>query len=1179
MKGFCHFLLLLLLASEARAVAPAMRVRFPSPTIQVEAGRTKMIAFQRSGTDLAPAELQPIVTPADQVEVVLPGKILDQQPVGYLRIRALKPGRATLKMGGASLALEITPETTPKLVLEPRIVAPLAGAAVWGQVAVTADCFVPDGTEATAVLRLANGTEVFPEPLAAVPKGPGRHFVFSVDTTRMSSGETDLNLEVVVKGSAPIAAEPVRVRVIAPKVEELIAGECEDTINTPRTEKYGLKTPVVGKDDSASSGACVRNTSPEPVWLTSIDIKEAGEYQMMVVARGDAAVGAYPTMTLRLDDLPKPVTNGRVSDHIWRRAPLGLPVHLDVGSHIVGVRFQNDFSNGKVDRNLYLDRYEFAKVSAGPAVAGEGDAPMMMMAPMMSDAATPVRVGASGFKVNFSSIFDGRSVAGPVTLKAQCRMDDPAATRFPEIGLWVNKTKVASESGPSLVYTIDPGMLNPGQNTVQLRSQDAVGAWVESAPQTLVLDGPKPPTTRRVEYFTMFDPGWDGEMAKRYEKEGKRLADSAAWFTNGESVLRLPETLTGNFQLSLLAKGQFYKVLPMAEVALRVNGKETAVLQSEIKPEWSEVRAGNFSLPTGPKELVVRFINDESDGRKNDRNFWLRAIKLTESTTPQKASVALKYWPQNQAAGLSDAVVAQFSAPDGLATADLVIDDIPQNLATDISDGLNPVLLPLLTRSLKPGSHRLQVVAFDADGKKTASTTKEIFVSAKREPATGNYAKAVALLDRLGFGASPADLLPLLTQGPAQWLASALAPDANQRAIVRSAINQRFAGEDASNNLVRQVLYEAVVDPNPVRDRFVLWTENHFSTWIEKTGREKKRREHEAFARIGVASFSDLLLTSAMSPAMLLYLDQQRSFAGRLNENYAREIMELHTLGVKGGYTQSDVTALAGLLTGWSMAEQGDLEGTGGDLVGEFRYDPDLNAGAPTQILGLEFPKAAPEERFARVEMALDMLASYPSTGEFISRKLAEHYVSDPAPASLVQKMGLVYLKTGGDMKALMTAMVQSPEFAAAPRRIATPLDFSLRMARAVRLEETSPIADFLRRSGMGLFDHSTPDGYSAADSDYVSSNALMQRWRLGQKIEGPLLSVIPKTWRDEKKLTPEQTQRMLDFTATRLLGACLSETSNQAAIELLAKTEPTGDARSRLIVNFLCQTPEAGLR
>ena len=135
-----------------------------------------------------------------------------------------------------------------------------------------------------------------------------------------------------------------------------------------------------------------------------------------------------------------------------------------------------------------------------------------------------------------------------------------------------------------------------------------------------------------------------------------------------------------------------------------------------------------------------------------------------------------------------------------------------------------------------------------------------------------------------------------------------------------------------------------------------MWAENHFSTWMNKDGSQAKAQEHASFVQLGTAPFFDLLFNSSTSPAMLVYLDQRYSYAHRLNENYAREIMELHTLGVKGGYTQKDVTTLADLLTGWTLADEAPIDGSGGDLDRTFGYDTHLNSGNGCRVFGVEFP-------------------------------------------------------------------------------------------------------------------------------------------------------------------------------------------------------------------------------
>jgi uncharacterized protein (DUF1800 family) len=157
-----------------------------------------------------------------------------------------------------------------------------------------------------------------------------------------------------------------------------------------------------------------------------------------------------------------------------------------------------------------------------------------------------------------------------------------------------------------------------------------------------------------------------------------------------------------------------------------------------------------------------------------------------------------------------------------------------------------------------------------------------------------------------------------------------------------------------------------------VRNRFVLWTENHFSTWIEKADALNKWAEHARFLELGAAPFGSLLRASATSPAMLLYLDQNRSFANKLNENYAREIMELHTLGVHAGYRQEDVTALASVLTGWTLSADAPTKGDVREMARSFRFDPILNSPAARKVFGMEFAKTEdPQARYDRTLAAL----------------------------------------------------------------------------------------------------------------------------------------------------------------------------------------------------------------
>jgi uncharacterized protein (DUF1800 family) len=302
-------------------------------------------------------------------------------------------------------------------------------------------------------------------------------------------------------------------------------------------------------------------------------------------------------------------------------------------------------------------------------------------------------------------------------------------------------------------------------------------------------------------------------------------------------------------------------------------------------------------------------------------------------------------------------------------------------------------------------------------------------------------------------------------------------------------------------------------DPEPGAARFVLWAENHFSTWVPRT-RDPQWSEHAAFARLGAAPFYDLLLASARSPAMLRYLDQENSYASKLNENYAREIMELHTLGVHGGYTQQDVTSLARLLTGWTASREGDGR-SGGELAAyTFRFDPALSDRRSIRIIGVDFPAGAGPPRpgdsgaeamggYDRVLLALQTLAAHPSTAQFVSRKLAEHYVGHPAPEGLVEDLSSVFARTGGDMREMLVAIAKHPAFWAAEHRMAHPTDFAIRLARVTGKTNAGQLADFLGRCGNGMFDRATPDGYPEADSSYTDSNAMVQRWKFRRNWRG----------------------------------------------------------------------------
>lgn len=306
---------------------------------------------------------------------------------------------------------------------------------------------------------------------------------------------------------------------------------------------------------------------------------------------------------------------------------------------------------------------------------------------------------------------------------------------------------------------------------------------------------------------------------------------------------------------------------------------------------------------------------------------------------------------------------------------------------------------------------------------------------------------------------------------------------------------------------------------------------NHFNVFV---GKGQVRQYLTAYERDVIrpnvlGDFRTLLGAVAHSPAMLLYLDnfqnvapnasllsrpapsvssnapdtidarrrlmqrlqQERAQQARptrgLNENYAREIMELHTLGVDAGYTQQDVVALARIFTGWTIdrPQQG----------GQFVFRPQLHDNGPKTFLGVSF--AATGEREG--EQALDMLARHPATARHIAYQLAQRFVADEPPAALVDRAAAVFLKTKGNLRDVVRSIITSPEFFAASTvraKVKTPLEFVVSAARATNADISSaqPLVTALRNLGMPLYGCQPPTGYSMTSGAWVNTGALLGR-------------------------------------------------------------------------------------
>lgn len=280
---------------------------------------------------------------------------------------------------------------------------------------------------------------------------------------------------------------------------------------------------------------------------------------------------------------------------------------------------------------------------------------------------------------------------------------------------------------------------------------------------------------------------------------------------------------------------------------------------------------------------------------------------------------------------------------------------------------------------------------------------------------------------------------------------------------------------------------------SPLLARMTEFWFNHFNVFLDKGPVRPYVGSYilHAIRPHALGKFEDLVLATAQHPAMLGYLDQAQSTARGLNENYARELMELHTLGVNGGYTQDDVNSLARMLSGWSV----DIKGGQAFLFRSRAHE----AGSKT-LMGETFDAAGQQQGVD----AIRFLARHPATAQRIAMRIATFFVADNPPPSLVVRLKSDFLKTGGDISSMMRTLIDSPEFwDAGNTLLKTPQDFACSALVALALDETDGRAavqtfrqtvGFLRQTGQPLLRWQTPDGYSTDAKTWLAPEALTRR-------------------------------------------------------------------------------------
>jgi uncharacterized protein (DUF1800 family) len=422
------------------------------------------------------------------------------------------------------------------------------------------------------------------------------------------------------------------------------------------------------------------------------------------------------------------------------------------------------------------------------------------------------------------------------------------------------------------------------------------------------------------------------------------------------------------------------------------------------------------------------------------------------------------------------------------------------------------------------------------------------------------------------------------------------------------------------NELTQAKLLRAIYSERQLDEVMTDFWFNHFNVFINK-GADRyllTSYERDAIRPHVLGKFEDLLVATAKSPAMLFYLDNWLSVgpdsevalgiaphqphrrghgpspnsrpqrprgnkakqASGLNENYGRELMELHTLSVNGGYSQKDVTEVAKVFTGWTL----DQPRKGGD----FRFEPRMHEPGDKIVLGHRIKEHGEKEGLE----VLHLLAHNPQTARFISQKLAMRFVSDDPPAALVDRMTKTFLKKNGDIREVLRTMFKSPEFWSPDTyraKVKTPLEFVISAVRAsgAQVEDARPLVGTLNNMGMMPYGMMPPTGYSMKADVWVNSSALLGRMNFalglaagkirGVKINSPVGTAASAS---EVTTDPQQTlatleNSLLSGDISRQTHATISKQLEDPKISQRQVDDPKRPPNVAAITGLILGSPE----
>jgi uncharacterized protein (DUF1800 family) len=470
--------------------------------------------------------------------------------------------------------------------------------------------------------------------------------------------------------------------------------------------------------------------------------------------------------------------------------------------------------------------------------------------------------------------------------------------------------------------------------------------------------------------------------------------------------------------------------------------------------------------------------------------------------------------------------------------------------------------------------------------------------------------KILHVLNRLSFGISPGDIEKVQAMGVDNYIKQQLTPKTitesskltqklsqleslkfstqklvqeygltrgrNEKKTEQDLKNQQKTANKVLEEATEARLLRAIYSQRQLEEVMVDFWYNHFNVFSNK-GRTKLlvgAYERDAIRPHALGNFRDLLEATARHPGMLFYLDNWQNtgpsspgargrFKG-LNENYARELMELHTLGVDGGYTQQDIISLAKIFTGWGIArgsKQGDNSG--------FYFDSDRHDFSDKVFLGKKI-KGSGE---AEAEEALDILSKSPATAKHISYKLAQYFVNDNPSPELVKRLQKSFLQSNGNIRNVLETLFQSPEFLDSKnynQKFKTPYQYIISSLRATGIEitETKPLAGILQQLGMPIYGCQTPDGYKNIQAAWLNPDGMTRRLSFATALaNGRIIknsnnlinsSKDTQTNNQNSSLIKTETNRLIDYQQLIInLGNPFSQKIQQAINSSPPKMRP----------------------